>query len=249
MTTTDRSVHPRVCGEQLASGYTVNRWSGSSPRVRGTDDWRELTVGNLRFIPACAGNSRQGLSRSHQHAVHPRVCGEQAIRFHASCAYCRFIPACAGNRTRSRPVSRKRNGSSPRVRGTARGAKSDFTLARFIPACAGNRCADRRRHPPASVHPRVCGEQTHGPRPERLLSGSSPRVRGTDQIPRSDIPQRRFIPACAGNRRFHAPPRCRSPVHPRVCGEQGTTPIDVAPVFGSSPRVRGTGRFERHDGC
>ena len=54
----------------------------------------------------------------------------------------------------------------------------------------------------------------------------------------------RFIPACAGNitSRRQAPPT--SAVHPRVCGEHGRRSWRVAPITGSSPRVRGTFRLE-----
>ena len=54
----------------------------------------------------------------------------------------------------------------------------------------------------------------------------------------------RFIPACAGNGAV-APDVTRHPqVHPRVCGERvGERPIADIQI-GSSPRVRGTGRFQ-----
>src|SRR3546814_7672756 len=72
------------------------RCTGSSPRVRGTDDLYLLDWMALRFIPACAGNSSRTPPRTPRRAVHPRVCGEQ-----------------------SRWVSRRETsgGSSPRVRG------------------------------------------------------------------------------------------------------------------------------------
>ena len=52
------------------------------------------------------------------------------------------------------------NGSSPRVRGTARREHYGYRHSRFIPACAGNQDGvyvnkDREE----AVHPRVCGEQ------------------------------------------------------------------------------------------
>ena len=73
---------------------------------------------------------------------------------------------------------------------------------------------------PASVHPRVCGEQLYGVWQCPDGDGSSPRVRGTVRRVRLVLMMVRFIPACAGNRRSRM--RCgggRS-VHPRVCGEQ-----------------------------
>ena len=184
-----RAVHPRVCGELPArldcehdrrrfipacagnsceSHLPSDGQGGSSPRVRGTRGGNPAANLGRRFIPACAGNSGE------IPAGEPRAD--------------RFIPACAGNSSRRvgrlscRPVhprvcgeltnsSRrcsKKNGSSPRVRGTR---------------VRGSGCRCRR-----SVHPRVCGELGW----HRLLRdravGSSPRVRGT--------PRRRWCPRC-----------------------------------------------------
>ena len=154
--------------------------------------------------------------------VHPRVCGEQiflAFRMSSSA------------------------GSSPRVRGTARGYLGVEYVARFIPACAGNSDVV----PPASismtVHPRVCGEQTRLSFGFLLCVGSSPRVRGTVCSYLWKVSGCRFIPACAGNSDFNVDGLCRIPVHPRVCGEQGHPLNLVRKVNGSSPRVRGTVSF------
>ena len=71
------SVHPRVCGEQLDVSGNSCEVIGSSPRVRGTDETSGRTCSLWRFIPACAGNRRQGMGGQCCPAVHPRVCGEQ----------------------------------------------------------------------------------------------------------------------------------------------------------------------------
>ncbi len=90
---------------------------GSSPRVRGTPKIKEVATVKLRFIPACAGNTRPRADRHREGAVHPRVCGEHAN--HAIRLV--IIP-----------------GSSPRVRGTQHYKKGKENKPRFIPACAGN---------------------------------------------------------------------------------------------------------------
>ncbi len=72
-----------------------------------------------------------------------------------------------------------------------------------------------------SVHPRVCGEQILLAAAIVVLGGSSPRVRGTDGPGGEREDERRFIPACAGNRR----------------SKDGAG----YNMLGSSPRVRGTG--------
>ena len=81
----------------------------------------------------------------------------------------------------------------------------------------------------------------HSLPPPWRAGGSSPRVRGTAN-PETQAPgSRRFIPARAGN--GAAPTTCDPflAVHPRACGER-TSAAPIAPsLFGSSPRVRGTG--------
>ena len=57
------TVHPRVCGEQLASNGSEFRFHGSSPRVRGTEIRYDRRMLFPRFIPACAGNSWSPIAR------------------------------------------------------------------------------------------------------------------------------------------------------------------------------------------
>ena len=256
------SVHPRVCGEQGCWRYPAAQCHGSSPRVRGTALPRRARSRITRFIPACAGNSLWGFDGEPFSTVHPRVCGEQSrwqphvlvicgssprVRgtdHHAepSLSHRRFIPACAGNSLCISLRVRPNAGSSPRVRGTEQHLRTRAVVGRFIPACAGNSTPmlDGAGIPP--VHPRVCGEQHGSAIAERLVRGSSPRVRGTGLSPRRDVTTRRFIPACAGNRTCCAGCWRHLSVHPRVCGEQINHSTERWQVSGSSPRVRGTGR-------
>ena len=193
------SVHPRVCGEQAPHRAHAHARFGSSPRVRGTGASSCPRPRAFRFIPACAGNSLKMTSTSDADTVHPRVCGEQA-----SC--CSRIGSDGG--------------SSPRVRGTDHRRVPHKTIDRFIPACAGNRGHHRISAQPLPVHPRVCGEQNPFYNVTPLLTGSSPRVRGTDYKTRHAVAATRFIPACAGNRLRNVPKQASGAVHPRVCGEQ-----------------------------
>ena len=73
-------------------------------------------------------------------------------------------------------------------------------MNRFIPACAGNRTRPSRHDRSRTVHPRVCGEQLSSGRGSSCISGSSPRVRGTEPALARNCSILRFIPACAGNR-------------------------------------------------
>ena len=132
------SVHPRVCGEQTSQILLPCSTYGSSPRVRGTEPPCQSFFKKVRFIPACAGNSKSSRSGNFLISVHPRVCGEQP---------------------RVLSMSNSQVGSSPRVRGTDFGAPPGVCKRRFIPACAGNRSGPRSARPYAPVHPRVCGEQ------------------------------------------------------------------------------------------
>ena len=132
------SVHPRVCGEQLAAALVSVCENGSSPRVRGTAGRSAGERLRERFIPACAGNRLGSSSGGRFGSVHPRVCGEQ-----------------------TRPLLDvfKSLGSSPRVRGTVRCRSTSSAVTRFIPACAGNRGQQNLGIHVSPVHPRVCGEQ------------------------------------------------------------------------------------------
>ena len=151
-------VHPRVCGEQVASPRRAFPIHGSSPRVRGTVTNQTGYRNRQRFIPACAGNSFNQCFFNILDTVHPRVCGEQVGIFATVTGF---------------------SGSSPRVRGTEPIAYHRPRQARFIPACAGNSCMRTHFTGQPPVHPRVCGEQGDGFYTWIADDGSSPRVRGT----------------------------------------------------------------------
>ena len=91
------TVHPRVCGERDGHRLKSLRFTGSSPRVRGTALPRPTGMAHNRFIPACAGNGTTGRDPRAESPVHPRVCGERQFLQG-------FISLFSG--------------SSPRVRGT-----------------------------------------------------------------------------------------------------------------------------------
>ena len=194
-------VHPRVCGEHSDQAFSNSCGAGSSPRVRGTHHLADRIDEEIRFIPACAGNTGLRLSRQAISAVHPRVCGEHSVESISS------------------PPS---DGSSPRVRGTLPMMSKIDHSNRFIPACAGNTGWWHSGWFPKEVHPRVCGEHFRLHAGTQAVRGSSPRVRGTQvEVPGVEHDQR-FIPACAGNTEFPASVHRFLAVHPRVCGEHST---------------------------
>ena len=92
-----RAVHPRVCGERLATPLSTISSFGSSPRMRGTRSRGRHSPARDRFIPAYAGNAQGAITMRCMPTVHPRVCGE---------------------RRRQSDSEKNLGGSSPRMRGT-----------------------------------------------------------------------------------------------------------------------------------
>ena len=172
------SVHPRGCGERQYANVCHAVFAGSSPRVRGTAEWRVTETAAQRFIPAGAGNGAACSSLTVAASVHPRGCGERSPQ----------VPGIAAIL-----------GSSPRVRGTVALGAEQHLVVRFIPAGAGNGNPSTRISTSSSVHPRGCGERSVFRLASSVESGSSPRVRGTDHRLGSTVPLLRFIPAGAGN--------------------------------------------------
>ena len=157
-----------------------------------------MSVAVTRFIPAPAGNTIEQFWQCGARSVHPRACGEHN----------RVV---AGYHTRG--------GSSPRLRGTQAECRSPTQSSRFIPAPAGNTAERARLLVDAAVHPRACGEHRPSADPLHRVAGSSPRLRGTLDIYKSDPLYLRFIPAPAGNTLEQFWQCGAPPVHPRACGE------------------------------
>ena len=86
----------------------------------------------------------------------------------------------------------------------------------------------------------MCGERAVSLSGNRIICGSSPRVRGTPGSRWYGYKHYRFIPACAGNALFQCHTKRRYAVHPRVCGERDVVNVKLRTKAGSSPRVRGT---------
>ena len=172
------SVHPRACGEHQFDRAGREPHAGSSPRLRGTRSARRRSPRIRRFIPAPAGNtSKSGWLTSYP-PVHPRACGEHQVSI------------CDSDR---------RDGSSPRLRGTRCDWGTGYEQQRFIPAPAGNTVTGRATRGPGAVHPRACGEHLEATPHREGHVGSSPRLRGTLDGLGFRAERDRFIPAPAGN--------------------------------------------------
>ena len=79
--------------------------------------------------------------------------------------------------------------------------------------------------------------------------GSSPHGRGTEVRHARLAATPRFIPAWAGNRMTCRSMRRVGAVHPRMGGEQGSSPEQDVLRIGSSPHGRGTGSPRRSGYC
>ena len=191
--------HPRASGERADAVATGQGGNGSSPRERGTLRPQFACLFLRRIIPARAGNAWAAASPCSPRSDHPRASGE---RRHAAI------------------TSESIDGSSPRERGTLKGAGPRKPRRRIIPARAGNARCLRARSCWSPDHPRASGERSSGGYRRISVSGSSPRERGT---PRSDSRD-----------------RARLPDHPRASGERRPHLGGGGPVHGSSPRERGT---------
>ena len=169
--------HPRVCGENGCSLWLAEALPGSSPRVRGKPGLGTALASNIGLIPACAGKTTWRASRGLGGWAHPRVCGENAVRFRRS------------------EIER---GSSPRVRGKRLNLLDLRGVSRLIPACAGKTYKDGIGEGGRRAHPRVCGENLVTKQPRISANGSSPRVRGKRPFDFKSCISLGLIPACAG---------------------------------------------------
>ena len=131
--------HPRVCGEHTGHLAAIILIRGSSPRMRGTLPCLGASHVGRGIIPAYAGNTGLNDSLRGITGDHPRVCGE-----HFSTPRLSF----------------RREGSSPRMRGTRVETLCFSAFFGIIPAYAGNTEAVRARLETVRDHPRVCGEHS-----------------------------------------------------------------------------------------
>ena len=68
--------HPRGCGEHRPSFPLVSISAGSSPRMRGAQLLRIVSLWAIGIIPADAGSTGKAATRPTGTGDHPRGCGE-----------------------------------------------------------------------------------------------------------------------------------------------------------------------------
>ena len=172
--------HPHVCGEHTTGVLSLFIKRGSSPRMRGTQQFLHNTSLQNGLIPTYAGNTRPGRFRWRFWRAHPHVCGEHSGPF---------------------PPLLVTRGSSPRMRGTPNILQQGLPLTGLIPTYAGNtgRAGGRSRR--RRAHPHVCGEHSTVTVNASCESGSSPRMRGTLKKLKLFEVSVGLIPTYAGNTR------------------------------------------------
>ena len=136
------TAHPRACGENYPTVIVTVPRQGSSPRVRGKRGGDDALAAAPGLIPARAGKTWPGASRSRPPRAHPRACGEnRGERF----------------------ADRRCDGSSPRVRGKRGRGTRRVGRSGLIPARAGKTVGVLAVRGSAEAHPRACGENpSHG---------------------------------------------------------------------------------------
>ena len=207
-----------MCGENSSSAPSPLIMSGSPPRVRGKRRHSFHRMSSFRITPACAGKTRSRRRAAFSIRDHPRVCGENAKI---------MLNSLYGK------------GSPPRVRGKRLKAAITVVPIGITPACAGKTCPSRATRAASRDHPRVCGENWDGEGMADKRSGSPPRVRGKHFENRREFRLARITPACAGKTQARRRVRRRDEDHPRVCGENKDTIVQLLLNLGSPPRVRG----------
>ena len=237
-------VYPRVCGgtPSIAGIPSADGKFGLSPRVRGNPSVR-AHVSGIPFAglsPRVRGNlaSRARPGSSSPTGLSPRVRGNPYPTF-----VCRLLY----------------QGLSPRVRGNPADADTSVTINRSIPACAGEPASTRTTIFRRTVYPRVCGGTDNFTTARDYYYGLSPRVRGNRDPKMVSEPEKRSIPACAGNplivaigiAAYRSIPACAGEPHqhrdvswhrtvyPRVCGGTTSHLVTLGHSAGLSPRVRG----------
>ena len=110
---------------------------------------------------------------------------------------------------------------------------------RNIPAYAGKTGSGRKIRLFTTEHPRVCGENWPPLTPAMYTSGTSPRMRGKQQLNNSLRINWRNIPAYAGKTGHGDIRPLESTEHPRVCGENRAMVSNTWTIPGTSPRMRG----------
>ena len=191
---------------------------GSPPHLRGKRAVATCPVMVTRITPAPAGKTAHLPRIRRSYSDHPRTCGENA-RLHA--------------------VRRVRLGSPPHLRGKPLLQATLQQPARITPAPAGKTLILCRSLGLFADHPRTCGENEVAKPGITAAYGSPPHLRGKQRSRGPTSPLPRITPAPAGKTPSPQDIQCRTPDHPRTCGENLAFSSRSVCAFGSPPHLRG----------
>ncbi len=175
--------YPRGCGGTKNRMKWRWRRLGLSPRVRGNRRRDRQAIGDVRPIPAGAGEPHPAAPGPRDSRAYPRGCG--------------------GTFT-GRRINEKVRGLSPRVRGNRRGSGRQPAGPGPIPAGAGEPGIGQLRRAGVGAYPRGCGGTLPNSGARRTARGLSPRVRGNRTWPVVPPGISGPIPAGAGEPPWHS---------------------------------------------
>ena len=192
--------------------------TGSSPLTRGKLYRGGQHIRRDGLIPAHAGKTTTGISRSNEDTAHPRSRGENP-------------PAVAWRVWL--------DGSSPLTRGKLAATGRRYGDGGLIPAHAGKTSRGSRGPGLATAHPRSRGENASVLQIVMPAPGSSPLTRGKLWCQKYQCRASRLIPAHAGKTTASKSSYLTDTAHPRSRGENVSTLRTCLTRVGSSPLTRG----------
>ena len=146
--------------------------------------WGTLVVNTLikicpRFIPTHVGNTGPSPYFPSPNSVHPHACGEHTPLVALAVEICPVHPHACGEHSYSSELIGGSAGSSPRMWGTPVWDWGIKQEERFIPTHVGNTIVVYCRPRGQAVHPHACGEHRYCFSRRKKITGSSPRMWGT----------------------------------------------------------------------
>ena len=188
--------------------------------------------------PAHAGKSFLVSSLQLAFRDHPRAC-EEKLTGARLFLWEKDHPRACGEKLYRVGVNRPSPGSPPRMRGKAFGNIERRRIVRITPAHAGKSFCEAIAAPPASDHPRTCGEKSFILMTSLPATGSPPHMRGKVIALSVAVSSLSITPAHAGKRQSLSRRNQVVRDHPRACGEKKHPDSSQALWSGSPPRMRG----------
>ena len=142
-------------------------------------------------------------------------------------------------------VRQRKQGPSPRERGSHAPLCAQHGRGGSIPARAGQPSQQRSGQPPAGVHPRASGAADAEVIALAQQQGPSPRERGSQCLAGPALGAPGSIPARAGQPRPAGRSAVESGVHPRASGAARQRHVNRSGDQGPSPRERGSRCVDR----